>query len=255
MSTNLHKLPNSPQTSAEQSKCREQALTNLNTDLRLPASAVTDEMCWMLSPEPGVTRKLLERAHKKGKSGERVVQTPLRATSVVRYAAGAKFVDHTHDDGEEFIVLDGTFSDESGDYPKGWYVRNPPGSSHAPFSKHGAKIFVKLGQMHIFDRKSVRIDTSCANADWQIAECGTRTLSLFESAHEHVALVHWPAGLKLDPMRFAGGLEIYVMSGRYVDEFGDHRPGSWLRIPAGHGHQPRAIEDSLLYVKTGHLKT
>ena len=246
MRTNLHKLPNNLQTSTEQSKCREQALTNLNTDLRLPASAVTDELCWVLSPEPGVTRKLLERV-----GGERVS----RATSVVRYAAGSKFADHTHDDGEEFLVLDGTFSDESGDYPKNWYVRNPPGSSHAPFSKDGTKIFVKLGQMHIFDRKSVRIDTSCANADWQIAECGSKSLQLFDSPYEHVALVHWPAGLKLDPMRFAGGLEIYVIKGRYVDEFGDHRPGSWLRIPAGHGHQPRAIEDSLLYVKTGHLKT
>lgn len=246
MSTNLHKLPQHQHMDPKPEKCHEQALTNLNTDLRLPASAVTDELCWMLSPEPGVTRKLLER-----EGGERVS----RATSVVRYAAGAKFAEHTHDDGEEILVIDGTFSDESGDYPKGWYVRNPPGSSHAPYSKDGCKIFVKLGQMHIFDRKSVRIDTSCANADWQIAECGTRTLNLFESTHEHVALVHWPAGLKLDPKIFPGGLEIYVVKGRYVDEFGDHRPGAWLRIPAGYGHQPRAIEDSLLYVKTGHLKT
>ncbi len=250
MNTNLHTLPQNPQTQAAQSKCREQALTNLNTDLRLPASAVTEELCWMLSPEPSVTRKLLECAHKKEKSGEHVSRT----TSVVRYAAGAVFPEHTHSGGEEFLVLDGTLSDESGDYPKGWYVRNPPGATHAPFSKDGAKIFVKLGQMHIFDRKVVRIDTSCANANWQTVACGTKTLSLFESPHEHVALVHWPAGLKLKPMRFAGGLEIYVLEGRFVDEFGDHRPGAWLRIPAGHGHQPRAVEDSLLYVKTGHLK-
>ena len=240
MKTSLRTLP-----SGLQENCRQQAYTNFNTDLRLPASAVTDKLCWMLSPAAGVSRKILER-----KGGEYAA----RATTIVRYAAGSKFTEHTHDDGEEFLVLDGTFSDESGDYSKGWYVRNPPGSSHAPYSKDGCKIFVKLGQMHIFDRKSVRIDTSCANADWQIAECGTRTLNLFDSAHEHVSMVHWPAGLKLDPMRFAGGLEIYVLKGRFVDEYGDHKPGSWLRIPAGHGHQPRAIEDSLLYIKTGHLR-
>jgi len=241
MKTSLRTLPQTPQ-----EECREQKYTNLNADLRLPASAVTDELCWTLSPEAGVTRKLLERD-----GAERVS----RATTVVRYAAGSKFAEHTHDDGEEFLVLDGTFSDESGDYSKGWYVRNPPGSAHAPYSEDGCKIFVKLGQMHIFDRKSVRIDTSCANANWQIADSGTRTLKLFESPHENVALVNWPAGLKLDSMRFAGGLEIYVLKGRFVDEFGDHRSGTWLRIPAGHSHQPRAIEDCLLYVKTGHLKT
>lgn len=241
MKTSLRRLPQVSET-----KCREQVYTNLNTDLRLPASAVADELCWMLSPELGVTRKLLERV-----GGEYTS----RATTIVRYAAGSKFTKHTHDDGEEFLVLDGTFSDESGDYSKGWYVRNPPGSSHAPYSKDGCKIFVKLGQMHIFDRKSVRMDTSCANADWQTAESGTQTLRLFESPHEQVSLVKWPAGLKLDSMRFESGLEIYVLKGRFVDEFGDHRPGSWLRIPAGHSHQPRAIEDSLLYVKTGHLRS
>ena len=235
------------QTSSPKRKYSDQSQTisELNPDLRLPASAKLDDICWTLSPEQGVTRKMLERV-----GGEKAS----RATSVVRYAAGSKFAPHTHDDGEEILVLDGTFSDASGDYPKGWYIRNPPGSSHAPFSKTGSKIFVKLGQMHRFDRKSVRIDTSCANADWQVAECGTRTLQLFKSPYEHVALVHWPAGLKLDPVRFAGGLEIFVLSGRYVDEYGDHRAGSWLRIPASHGHQARAIEDSLLYVKTGHLK-
>ena len=52
-----------------------------------------------------------------------------RATSVVRYAPGSDFAAHTHTGGEEFIVLDGVFSDDSGDYSAGSYVRNPVGSS------------------------------------------------------------------------------------------------------------------------------
>jgi anti-sigma factor ChrR (cupin superfamily) len=43
-------------------------------------------------------------------------------------------------------VLEGTFSDEQGDYPAGSYVRNPVGSRHAPFSREGCTIFVKLHQ-------------------------------------------------------------------------------------------------------------
>ncbi len=217
----------------------------LNADLRMPAYAKSEDLCWTLSPRLGVERKLLERV-----GGERAA----RATSIVRYKPGAEFSPHTHDGGEEFLVLDGTFSDETGDFSKGWYVRNPPGSSHAPFSKEGCEIFVKLGQISRFDRKSVRMDTSCANADWQRSECGTKTLILHDNPHEHAALVHWPAGLKTEPMRFTGGVEMFLLEGRFVDEFGDHKKGSWLRIPAGHGHKPRAIEDCLLYIKTGHLR-
>ena len=31
-------------------------------------------------------------------------------------------------------MLDGVFQDESGDYPAGSYMRNPPGSGHRPGS-------------------------------------------------------------------------------------------------------------------------
>ena len=227
------------------SNTAKQACVKLNADLRMPASAKTSEQDWMLTPQLGVQRKLLERD-----GGEYVS----RATSVVRYAPGSEFNPHTHDGGEEFFVLSGTFSDDSGDYPKGWYVRNPPGSSHAPYSEQGCEIFVKLGQIPRMDRKAVRMDTSCANADWEIAECGTKTLTLHDSPYEHAALMHWPKGLKTDPTIFTGGVEIFLISGRFVDEFGDHNKGSWLRIPPGHGHKVRAIEDSLVYVKTGHLR-
>lgn len=36
---------------------------------------------------------------------------------------------HTHVGGEEYLVLEGVFSDENADYPTGTYVRNPMGSS------------------------------------------------------------------------------------------------------------------------------
>ena len=232
------------QTKTQHGNTQGQHPISLNADLRYPASTKSSDLCWTLSPQMGVERKMLERD-----GGEYVK----RATTIVRYAPGSKFHVHTHDGGEEFLVLDGTFSDESGDYPKGWYVRNPIGSHHAPFSQNGCTIFVKLGQFHRFDRKPVHIDTSCANADWQTGSGQIKSLRLHKSPYENVALVCWPKGLKLEPTRFVGGLEIFVLSGRFVDEFGDHKTGDWLRIPAGHTHRPRAIEKTKLYVKTGHL--
>lgn len=62
----------------------------------------------------------------------------------MRYAPCSEFSPHVHTGGEEFIVLDGVFQDEHGDFPAGSYIRNPPESSHKPGSESGCLIFVKL---------------------------------------------------------------------------------------------------------------
>jgi anti-sigma factor ChrR (cupin superfamily) len=111
----------------------------LRDDHRQAAVVHFAEAPWIESPEPGVVRKLLER------SGEEVA----RATSIVRYAPGAAFSPHAHERGEEFLVLDGVFSDEHGDHVAGTYVRNAPGSSHRPFSRAGCTIFVKLRYLRV----------------------------------------------------------------------------------------------------------
>jgi hypothetical protein len=91
---------------------------------------------------------------------DRIGDEVARATSIVRYAPHSRFSAHTHGGGEEFLVLDGVFQDEHGDYPAGTYIRNPPTSSHTPGSKPGCTIFVKLWQFDPDDRTPVRIDTS-----------------------------------------------------------------------------------------------
>ena len=110
--------------------------TLINADFRQRVVIDTQAQAWIASPEPGVDRQPLDRI-----GGEQA-----RATSLVRYAAGSNFSAHQHGGGEEFLVLDGTFSDEHGDYPAGTYVRNPPGSRHRPFSREGCTLFVKLRQ-------------------------------------------------------------------------------------------------------------
>ena len=82
-------------------------------------------MPWVDSPAAGVQRRMLDRI------GDEVA----RATTIVRYAPGSQFTAHTHGGGEEFIVLEGVFQDENGDYPIGTYIRNPPTSRHTPSTR------------------------------------------------------------------------------------------------------------------------
>ena len=67
--------------------------------------------------------------------------------ALVRWAPGTNFSPHRHFGGEEILVLEGVFSDENGDYPKGTWLRSPHMSQHHPFSKEGCLIYVKTGHL------------------------------------------------------------------------------------------------------------
>src|SRR5262249_48000435 len=132
---------------------KEQAMDELiNADFTRRIVVATNDLPWSPSPRAGVDRRFLDRI-----GGE-----VARATSLVRYAPRSVFPPHSHGLGEEFLVLDGVFSDEHGDYPAGTYVRNPPGSSHAPRTEPGCTILVKLRQMPDSERVRVVVDTNTA---------------------------------------------------------------------------------------------
>ncbi|KZY60906.1 cupin, partial [Oleiphilus sp. HI0065] len=136
---------------------------------------------WVDSPMPGVERMMLDRV------GDEVA----RATSIVRYAPNSEFSEHTHDGGEEFVVLDGVFEDEHGVYPKGTYVRNPIGTAHQPkIGEQGATIFVKLHQFDARDSASVNIDTHATCWLPGLVD-GLSVMPLHEFEGEHIALVRW----------------------------------------------------------------
>lgn len=67
--------------------------------------------------------------------------------ALVRWQPGTHFNRHKHWGGEEILVLEGTFQDEHGDYPKGSWLRSPHGSLHTPFSEEGCLIYVKTGHL------------------------------------------------------------------------------------------------------------
>lgn len=213
----------------------------LNMDFAEHLSLDSSRMEWVASPKPGVWRKPLAR-----EDAERG-----HATSVVRYDAGASFSEHGHPLGEEIFVLSGIFSDDTGDYPAGTYFRNPEGFRHAPFSAEGCEILVKLHQFQNDDSARVCIDTNEAN--WQQGQGNLRVLALHNHGSESVALVHWPAGEKFHRHVHPGGEEIYVIKGEFIDEHGRYPAGSWIRSPHMSEHTPYVEEETLIWVKVGHL--
>ena len=214
----------------------------INENLNRFAEADTTEMEWVASPAGGVERKMLER------DGDEVA----RATTIVRFAPGSSFPEHEHGAGEEFLVLEGTFSDETGDYPAGTYVRNPEGTAHAPSTKEGCTIFVKLRQFQDGDDKQVVIDTN--SAEWQSHEVeGFTFLPLHEYGEENVRLSRYAPGTRFPFHQHPLGEEIFVIDGVLTDEKGNYPAGTWIRFPAGSGHRPFSYEGCTMYVKSGHL--
>jgi quercetin dioxygenase-like cupin family protein len=214
----------------------------INADLSVAAVVETAAMSWVASPIPGVERRMLER------DGEEVA----RATSLVRYAPGSAFSPHRHDEGEEFLVLDGVFSDESGDFPRGFYIRNPPGSRHRPSSAPGATIFVKLRQMPPQEAAALRVDTN-NRALWIADPSGRAQAVLFDAPWERVEMIRLPPGAADRDEQYPGGCEQFVVEGALRLD-GIVRPaGTWMRYPAGARLRVGSADGALIYRKTGHL--
>lgn len=221
----------------------------LNLDFSKSVAINTSLEEWQQSPMKGVWRKRLAR--EEAECGH--------ATSIVKYDPGAHFSSHPHPLGEEIFVLEGVFSDETGDYPAGSYLRNPEGFEHAPFSKEGCVIFVKLHQFHPNDREQVRIDTT--SAQWLPGLGNLKVMPLHEfhdnesqpPSSESTALVFWPRGENFQPHTHFGGEEILVIRGEFIDEYGRYPAGTWLRSPHLSQHTPYVEQDTVILVKVGHL--
>ena len=217
----------------------------VNQDHSIRAAVNSSKEIWHESPCQGVERIYLER----NAGGERAT-----ATSIVRFSPNSYFEEHTHDSGEEFLVLKGVFADEYGTYPKGTYVRNPDGSAHNPYSKDGCTIFVKLRQFRLNDTERVVRDTN--NLAWHPGLIpGLSVMPLHEFETEHTALVKWKPNTQFDSHKHWGGEEILVLEGTFYDEHGTYPKGSWLRSPHLSQHKPFTKEEgAIIFVKTGNLK-
>jgi quercetin dioxygenase-like cupin family protein len=215
----------------------------LNADFSQRAAVHAAKLAWVPSPMAGVERRMLDRI------GEEVA----RATSIVRYAPHSHFSPHTHGGGEEFLVLEGVFQDEHGDYPAGSYVRNPPTSRHTPGSEPGCVIFVKLWQFDPDDRTEVRIDSAKAVFQSAPDRPGVEITPLFQDAHENVRLERWAPHARID-LALPGGAEFLVVDGTFTEGSEEFATQSWLRLPAGSRLEAKSgTRGCRVWVKAGHL--
>lgn len=215
----------------------------LHADLTKPAVVHSEDLPWTPSPQAGVERRFLDR------DGKEVA----RATSIVRYAPDSTFPHHSHALGEEYLVLDGVFSDETGHFPRGFYVRNPPGSGHTPFTKEGCIIFVKLRQMAPDESETVTIQT--LGGPFEPAEApGLERLPLYEGpTGERVAIETYAPDAEWTDRSPMGGEEILVLSGSLFYGGQACYGGTWLRFPHGGELPVKTRQGCRIWVKRGHL--
>jgi len=209
------------------------SIENLNMDFSQTVVIDTAKQPWLPSPLAGVERIPLARA--QAEQGH--------ATSLVRYQKNASFHAHTHFRGEEILVLEGVFSDESGDYPAGSYLRNPPGSRHRPFSQPGCTLFVKLQQFQVSDKQQLALNSR----DLLAAAAGQRVL-LHRHKDEQVELVSLAAGSRLSLNASGATHEMFIVSGA-LEHSGRHLGTyAWLRSAAA--IEVSGTADSVLWLRS-----
>jgi anti-sigma factor ChrR (cupin superfamily) len=185
---------------------------------------------------------------------DRIGDEVARATSIVRYAPGSRFSPHTHGAGEEFLVLEGVFQDEHGDFPAGTYVRNPPTSRHRPSSVAGCVLFVKLWQFDPADRRGVQLNTADMTYKAAANRPGVELLPLFRDDCEDVRLERWMPHVPIS-LNVPDGAELLVLDGGFDEGGESFEPLSWLRLPTGSALQAKAgPKGCIVWIKTGQAK-
>ncbi|SRR6266436_1613569 len=214
---------------------------SINGDLSARIVVDTKTLPWTPSPSGTVWRK---RLHLVGppEAGQ--------VTSLVRYEPHSEFPSHDHPEGEEILVLEGVFSDEHGDWPAGTYLLNPAGFRHAPYSRGGCHLLVKLRQFPGKDRRHVVVDTQ--SLSWRNRE-GRAIKQLYTQVGyaDSMRLERWSSGSRLGQQNYSQGAELWVLGGAFEDERGSYDAHTWLRLPPQSRHCPRSADGCELYVKEG----
>jgi anti-sigma factor ChrR (cupin superfamily) len=215
----------------------------IHADFTRHVAVDTAAMDWQASPTPQVWRK---RVFLVGAAESGCV------TSVVRYEPNSTFPGHEHPGGEEILVLDGTFTDEHGVYPKGSYLLNPDGSRHAPASPEGCTLFVKLRQYAGSGRPRIVLDTT--RGRWENRgnpDIDYLPLYTDPDRGERIQLERWQPGASAPLHTHDELVELFVVEGTMADEHGVYEAGAWVRYPVGSSHAPHSELGCTVYAKVG----
>ena len=203
---------------------------NDNYDKR--ALILTNELMWEKTPINGILKKLLSKKENE-------------ETSLIKIDKNSKLSDESKTNSIEIFVLEGTYINEFGEFNSGTYLRLPKEDESFVKSIDGCTIFRKINYFN--DDETIIIDTN--SSSWHNGYGNLKVLPL----HVQTALVKWPVNERFTSHKHWGGEEIFVLSGTFMDEHGTYPQGSWIRSPHLGEHFPFVEEETIIFVKTGHL--
>ena len=169
-----------------------------------------------------------------------------KETSLIKIDKNSTFHNSNKINSVEIFVLDGVYSNEFGDFEKGTYLKFPEENESKIKSINGCEIFRKINY------KQNIIETSIVNTSNTLWLQGQGNLEVMPLS-DQTALVKWPRSEVFVPHTHWGGEEIFVLKGTFIDEHGEFKIGTWIRSPHLSRHHPYVKEETIIFVKTGHL--
>ena len=204
----------------------------MNSDYEQKALIDTNTIQWQETQVKNVFKKILAIKDKE-------------ETSFIKLNEGSVLNQEQKINSVEIFVLEGTYINEYGEYPQGTYLRLPEENEALVKSDKDCVIFRKTN--FFTDKQKIIIDTNATL--WLQGQGNLEVMPLYEQT----ALVKWPKGERFIPHKHWGGEEIIVLKGVFMDEYGEYPKGSWIRSPHLSEHFPYVNEETIIFVKTGHM--
>jgi anti-sigma factor ChrR (cupin superfamily) len=168
-----------------------------------------------------------------------------RKTVILELNNKSKFANISEFQAVEIFVLEGVYSNEFGDFGKGTYLNLPLENQEKVFCHNNCKVFKKSN--YEGTKEQIIIDTN--KEEW-LEGYGNLTVMPLS---DNTALVNWPKDEKFIEHKHWGGEEIFVLSGIFMDEYGVFPKDTWIRNHHLSSHIPFVQEETMIFVKTGHL--
>ncbi len=169
-----------------------------------------------------------------------------KETSLIKFDKDSNFKNSKRINSVEIFILAGTYSNEFGDFEKGTYLKLPKEDESKITTSNNCEIFKKINYSQNTIETSI-VDTS--SSQWLQGQGNLQVMPL----SDQTALVKWPKDEIFIPHTHWGGEEILVLKGTFIDEHGEYKIGTWLRSPHLSRHHPYVKEETIIFVKTGHL--
>ena len=204
----------------------------MNSDYEKRALIDTNTIQWQETQTKDVFKKILAIKDEE-------------ETSFIKLKEGSVLNQEQKINSVEIFVLEGTYINEYGKYSQGTYLRLPLENEALVKSDKGCVIFRKTN--FFTDNEMLIIDTNASA--WLQGQGNLEVKPL----HNQTALVKWPKNERFIPHKHWGGEEVVVLHGVFIDEYGEYPKGSWIRSPHLSEHFPYVNEETIIFVKTGHM--